>query len=252
MIKSIGGYYGGKATLRHQIARWFPNHANFVSPFCGFASVELFKPRSIREYLSDLNPGTIAALKLIQRDPATIVERLSRFEFSKMQFMTCSIALGNGASALGIEALGISAIAYSAMANQRGGSVSGYSPQQAARAKKRNWSYLHGVSERLQGVELRCCPWQEALKDPTPETFYYLDPPYLQGGEHYQYPMSEVGHRELLERVTGNFPGKVALSGYDSDLYRQYLEGWRKVEINAQDNKRRARVECLWMNYEAP
>lgn len=248
MVKPIGGYYGGKATLRHQIARWFPNHANFVSPFCGFASVELFKPQSIREYLSDLNPGTIAALKLIQFSPTALIERLREMSWGKEQFMACSLALMYPEKQ-DYFTLGISALAYSAMANQRGGSVSGYSPQQAARAKKRNWSYLHGVSDRLQGVELRCCPWQEALKDPTPETFYYLDPPYLQGGEHYQYPMPPEAHRELLEQITGKFVGKVALSGYDSDLYQQYLKGWRRVEINAQDNKRRARVECLWMNY---
>lgn len=43
--------------------------------------------------------------------------------------------------------------------------------------------------------------------------------------------------------------GKVVLSGYDSDLYAAYLDGWRKECKVAHDTQGGKKIECLWMNY---
>jgi DNA adenine methylase len=246
-VKPIGGYYGGKAKLRKEIAALFPKYSRFVSPFAGFASIELYKPKCPVEVLGDINPATIATLVAIRDNPYALIDRLSTCNFSNHEFSGWQVQLkhtqGNTID------LGFASLAFSATANQRGGSLSGYSPQQAARARGRDWRYLIPISERLFGVHIKLQSWQESLKFPTPDTLYYLDPPYLQGGEHYRYPMEQAGHEELLKKITRNFPGKVALSGYDSALYDRYLQGWNRVEFAATDNKRKTRTEVLWMNY---
>lgn len=45
-------------------------------------------------------------------------------------------------------------------------------------------------------------------------------------------------------------PGPVMISGYESDLYNEYLKGWRKEYKETVAEAGRKRVEVLWMNYE--
>ncbi|WP_239255535.1 hypothetical protein [Listeria ilorinensis] len=46
--------------------------------------------------------------------------------------------------------------------------------------------------------------------------------------------------------------GKVILSGYQSDLYDDYLNGWDKKYISANSEAGQRRTEVLWMNFKAP
>lgn len=61
--------------------------------------------------------------------------------------------------------------------------------------------------------------------------------------------MGDAEHIELL-KLLAEHPGKVLLSGYDNDLYNQYLLGWRKAQKKTQAEAGIPRVETLWMNYE--
>jgi len=63
------------------------------------------------------------------------------------------------------------------------------------------------------------------------------------------HEMSDEEHEELLETLL-NHPGKVLLSGYDSDLYNNMLCGWNKVQKNTRAEGGRKRTEILWMNYD--
>ena len=40
------------------------------------------------------------------------------------------------------------------------------------------------------------------------------------------------------------------ISGYENDLYNEYLSGWRKVYKETVAEAGRKRKEVLWMNYE--
>jgi DNA adenine methylase len=251
--RPVGGYYGGKARLREAISAYFPpHHKKLVSPFAGFASVELCKRPCEIEVLADINPGTVACLQTIRDYPNTIVAHLQNTSWDKRWFDMCKLTLQMHDRHPTLV-VGIAALACSAMANQRGGSVSGYSPQQAKRASQRDWSYLLPISDRLSTVIIQRADWLTTLEahPPTPDTLYYLDPPYIKGGEFYQHTLDLADHELLLYRVADSrFNGKVAISGYESEVYDRILSGWRKVELPAQDNKRRNRTEILWMNYE--
>ena len=252
MMKSVGGYYGGKARLREIISNYFPPHRKLVSPFAGFASVELCKRPCELEILADINPGTVACLQTIRDYPSVMISHLKNADWDKrwFDFYKLTLQMHDRNSTL---VVGIAALAYSAMANQRGGSVSGYSPQQAERASQRDWSYLLPISDRLSTVIIQRADWQTTLEahPPTPDTLYYLDPPYIKGGEFYQHTLDVADHELLLYQVADpRFTGKVAISGYESEVYDRILSGWRRVELPAQDNKRRNRTEILWMNYQ--
>lgn len=82
----------------------------------------------------------------------------------------------------------------------------------------------------------------------------YLDPPYLLGArtaKQYKHEMTDQDHIELLELIQ-QFPGKIMVSGYENDLYNQYLKGWTKESTKgyAEYNNGADRQEVIWMNYE--
>ncbi|MFZ6780428.1 DNA adenine methylase [Undibacterium sp. Ji83W] len=82
----------------------------------------------------------------------------------------------------------------------------------------------------------------------------YVDPPYLPSTRRrrrvYTYDYSEEQHEELLSLLV-SLPCMVMLSGYDSELYRDRLLGWRKVTFSAKTHAD-VREECVWMNFPVP
>lgn len=88
----------------------------------------------------------------------------------------------------------------------------------------------------------------------TPDTFLYLDPPYLlstrTSGTKYRHEMTDAQHVELLDGIR-RLGCMVALSCYDNPLYAEALADWRKIQFPAQ-TRRGTRIETLYMNYPAP
>ncbi len=87
-----------------------------------------------------------------------------------------------------------------------------------------------------------------------PSTFVYLDPPYLletrTSRKRYRFELSQEDHRRLIDKAK-SLPCMVAVSCYDSSLYRSALDGWRKIQFPAQ-TRGGMRTETLYMNYPAP
>jgi DNA adenine methylase len=74
--------------------------------------------------------------------------------------------------------------------------------------------------------------WQRILpRYDTPETFFYLDPPYMPStrkGGKYKHEMDAGEHVELVNAIL-NLQGKVLLSCYDHDIYQPLADaGWTK------------------------
>jgi DNA adenine methylase len=60
--------------------------------------------------------------------------------------------------------------------------------------------------------------------------------------------MDNEAHRELLETIC-NMNAHILISGYDNDLYNDYLYQWNKDFATCQDEAGNKRAECLWFNY---
>ncbi len=62
--------------------------------------------------------------------------------------------------------------------------------------------------------------------------FMYLDPPYVlntrqRNRKLYKHEMTNKDHEDLLTAILES-KAKVMISGYESDLYNEYLRGWKK------------------------
>jgi DNA adenine methylase len=90
-----------------------------------------------------------------------------------------------------------------------------------------------------------------------PDTFLYLDPPYLRSTRSsqrsiYAHEFGDIEqHRQLLTALR-RLPCMVAISGYWSALYEMELAGWRASQFWTVDRGGNRREEWLWMNYAEP
>lgn len=89
----------------------------------------------------------------------------------------------------------------------------------------------------------------------------YCDPPYVAStrtGKVYEHEMTLGQHERLLNalRAAVSRGARVAISGYDNELYNDILTDWRSVSYNValafrvdEDRQSAERVEKLWMSY---
>lgn len=88
----------------------------------------------------------------------------------------------------------------------------------------------------------------------SPETLFYCDPPYTHGSrgdsKAYRYEMSDQEHIDLHLHLS-QVKGRVAISGYYSELMADLYKGWAMHEEGAKKahSVKEVRSEVLWTNY---
>ena len=120
--------------------------------------------------------------------------------------------------------------------------------------------YLGLVADRLSHVRIEKKDAIKLFGDfmNRPATLVYLDPPYLadreRGYDHDQY--SDEYHERLVI-VAIKAKCMVLLSGYESELYKDYLtraSGWRmrriKTATRGNNGKDSEREEIMWHNQQ--
>lgn len=61
--------------------------------------------------------------------------------------------------------------------------------------------------------------------------------------------MTDADHDELLKALLQS-KAKIMISGYESEMYNDYLNGWEKKQFSSCAEHGKPRMETVWMNYE--
>lgn len=83
------------------------------------------------------------------------------------------------------------------------------------------------------------------------DVFMYLDPPYVLGtrtAKQYEHEMEDADHEELLKFISSS-KAKIIISGYESDMYNDYLGSWNKAHFNSCAEMGAIRNEVIWFNF---
>jgi len=114
-------------------------------------------------------------------------------------------------------------------------------------------SYVHAAGESL---ELICGDGMATIakyRYGGSRTLIYCDPPYLlstrTSKNRYVHDFTEADHIRLLQALRAS-TCSIAISGYPSQLYDDWLSPWRTVTFQAM-TRGGVRTEKLWMNYPA-
>lgn len=260
-------YHGGKWRLAPWIISHFPAHKIYAEPFGGAASVLLRKPRAFAEVYNDLDEDVVSVFRVL-RDPELaedLRERCHLTPFSRLEFGRCYEPTSDPVE----RARRIIARSFFAhgsttmMPNGTGFRAKALRRSTTGARDWTNWpAQVPAFVERLRGVVIECRPALELIaQQDSPDTLFYLDPPYVlktrssaRCDSHteraYLHNLSDDDHRELAEVLHG-VEGMVVLSGYGCDLLDELYGDWRRVERAANTDGGGLRTEILWISREA-
>ena len=131
-----------------------------------------------------------------------------------------------------------------------------------------NLSYLNSVNnlelliEKLRTIAIENAPAIETIKRyDHKETLFYIDPPYvfserLDKSKVYDHEMTDGEHIELINLLK-TIESRAVISGYDSKLYNEHLDGWFKIKNKVTQTKAtthtgnlKYQTEILWLNFD--
>ncbi len=253
-MNAVLKYPGAKNRLARQISNYIPEHSVYLEPFAGSLAVLFNKQRSHIETVNDLHEEVVNFFRVV-RDNGSELQKVieltpyARSEYEKA-YETSSDDIERARRFCVRCWMGIGCANLYKNGFKNGQQTKSPNPAIA-------WSKLPETLtlaiERLRGVQIENLPALELIRRyDTADVFMYIDPPYLHSTRKkylYKYEMTDLQHEELLQELVKH-PGKILLSGYDSDLYNRYLSGWEKVKIPARAENGLKRMEVLWMNYD--
>lgn len=259
------GWYGGKYSHLDWLLPLLPPAHHYCEPFGGSAAVLLNREPAPVETYNDLDGEVVNFFKVLRERDDALVRAIALTPFSREEFFVACRPPVRQISSLE------SARRFFVRARQvRTGLAQTASVGRWANCKNTTRSGMSGVvsrwlgsvamlpniAERLLRVQIENRPALEVLElyDDV-GTLFYCDPPYVHESRGdsaaYGFEMSDAQHREFIKRAK-SLKGRVAISGYRSDLYDQILRGWHRAEAPAKvcHSIKKTRQEVLWMNYE--
>lgn len=260
-MRQVLKYPGSKWNIARQLAELIPEHHSYVEPYFGSGAVLFNKPPSDIETVNDLDSHVTNLFKCIQKDSECLARLVMTTPFSrevydsKFEDMDSTIYTSSFQRAAGFlvkcwQGHGFRTNGYKVgWKNDVQGRESMYALW--------NWyrlpEWIIGIAERLRMVQIENRPALEVIKRfDYGNVFMYIDPPYLLGirtGKQYKHEMTDADHEELL-KVLLQSKAKIMISGYESDMYNDYLKNWNKAYFKSCAEHNGTRTEVVWMNYE--
>ncbi|HOV92254.1 MAG TPA: DNA adenine methylase [Candidatus Kapabacteria bacterium] len=253
-MNSFLGYVGGKRLLVKQILPLIPEHKTYVEAFAGAAWLLFAKEESEVEVLNDINGDLVNLYRIVKYH----LEEFCR------QFRWLLTARDEYERFLKEEPEALTDIQravrfYYLQRNGFGGSVDRFNFTSARSGRPRiNLLRLEeNLSEahlRLSRVWIENLPYQRMFeKFDSPESFFYLDPPYWDCEDYYGKNLFDKSDWEKLKDLLSNMKGKFIMSINDKSQIRELFGEFRCQEVkttySVQSGAAKKVTELLYMNY---
>lgn len=208
-MKSPISRTGGKSRLAETISRLIPKHRTYVEPFFGAGHVFFRKGLSPVEVLNDIDGELITFFRVCQSHPEEFLRcielHLPSRKWFEILLKSDPTTLTDINRAVRFYFLNKNCFGGKAVGQNYGYGISApprFSPSTLP-------EIIRAVHGRLAKTQIECLPYQEILKRyDSPETFFYLDPPYWLPHDYYEHNFRESDFRALnehLHKLTGRF-----------------------------------------------
>ena len=221
-MNSFLRWIGGKKLLREAIVKRMPEHNTYVEVFGGGGWVLFHKERSRFEIYNDITTDLTNLYLQVKHHPDALQKELqfmlpSRELFKKVKAGTTFTEIQKATRFLWLIKYSFAAKGESFAASSK------HSPVSLGNVTE----YLTKVAQRLDKVTIENMSFEKCIaKYDTPETFFYLDPPYYQC-QDYRFigaPFPKTRHiqlAELLRTVNGKWLLSYNAAPYIRELYTQ-------------------------------
>lgn len=261
-MKKVLKYPGSKWNIAPELVSMIPQHHSYLEPFFGSGAVLFSKKPSNIETINDLDHEVVNLFQCIRENPDELSRLVVSTPYSREEYDatydSCVASEDPYEKARNFlircwQGYGFRTNGYKVgWKNDVQGRERAYALQ--------CWYHLPEaiveVAERLRRVQIENRPAIEMIERFNyPNVFMYLDPPYVLGTrtgnrKQYAYEMTDADHEELLKLILQN-NAKIMISGYESDLYNEYLAGWKKRNFPSCAEGGKPRTETVWMNYDS-
>lgn len=262
-MRAVLKYPGSKWNIASQLVEMIPEHHSYVEPFFGSGAVLFSKMPSAIETINDLDAEVINLFRCIQNDSEKLARLVMTTPFSREKYEDTykldvwELMMPNEPYH---KALRFLIQCWQGHGFRTNGSKVGWKNDVIGRERAYalwNWyrlpKWIIDIAERFRKVQIENRPAVDVINRFNYENvFMYLDPPYVlktRTGRQYMHEMSDLDHEELL-RVIVNSKAKIMISGYESELYEEYLRKWHKTTFNSCAEHGKKRIEIVWMNYQ--
>lgn len=222
ILRAPFGYPGGKSRSIKEILPHLPYRMSYVEPFGGSAAVLLSRKPSDVEVYNDRYGGVVSFYRCIRekKNVEALIDRLEWTVHSREEFVWCKKTWKN------VDDDVERAARWYYMVQTSFGSLArnfGRATKQRGTMGiklKNKLPLLYDIHRRLKNVQVENQDWEQCFRDyDTPDTVFYLDPPYVDASEGtYQFELSKDAHRKLINMAL-NAQGFVAISGYANPMY---------------------------------
>jgi DNA adenine methylase len=259
------GYYGSKQRLASRIVADLPPHNAWVEAFCGSAALTLAKKPAPIEVINDINGEIVNFFHVLRDDSSEMCRLLSLTPYARQELHEARVkatGLPDVERARRFFIAAMMAINGCFGKDKGGFSFSNSYSRRGMEARVSRWNampdHLKAVADRLKLVRIENKDAIKLFREfmDRPATLVYLDPPYLADRNHgYDHDQkSEEFHERLLKTAT-KAKCMVLISGYENDLYQDYLtkdRGWQerttKTTTRGHTGKDSEREEFVWFN----
>ncbi len=253
-MQTLLKFPGSKWRIADWIISHFPEHKIYCEPFFGSGAVFFNKTPVYSETINDIDGDIVNLFKICREYPEELATLINLTPFSRTEFINCNLRTDNP-----LEQARRTIVRYHQSFGTSNSSKSSWRNVQKYGGPRcaTMWNYLPDavitVAERLKNTQIECIDAIELIKRYNDEnTLIYLDPPYLpdlRKKNIYKCEMDADKHIELLKTIKKS-KSKIAISGYDNELYNELLVGWQTDQKDTIAQMGLPRTEKLWMNYD--
>lgn len=250
-------YPGSKWNISSDIINFIPKHHTYTEPYFGSGAIFFTKQPSDIEMINDMDNNVCNLFQCIKEDSERLARLVMATPFSRneydLTFEREEIDPYNKSLRFLIQC-------WQGHGFRTNGYKVGWKNDVQGREKMYalwNWyrlpEWIIDIAERLRCVQIENRPAIEVIERFNyPNVFMYLDPPYILGtrtGKQYKCEMTDNDHEELLKTILHS-NAMIMISGYESEMYNDYLGKWKKISFNANAEYGLKRIETIWMNYD--
>ncbi|BAU28119.1 site-specific DNA-adenine methylase [Aneurinibacillus soli] len=226
-------WFGGKGKVAKKIISRMPAHKTYVEPFGGAAHVITQKSQISHEVYNDID-GDLVNFLLVARDlPEKLSKACESLPYSRQlygKWKSEEMPEDEFERAVRFFYLNRSGIAKG---NGPGSCKTGWrhstsSNQNPAMGYQSACSLIKAFANRMKGVMIEHDDFRKIIeKYDSPQTLFYVDPPYIGREKFYAGGFTEQDHRELAGPLQ-NIKGKAIVSYYDDPLLLEIYPDWRR------------------------
>ena len=260
-MRQVLKYPGSKWNIAKQLVELIPPHHSYVEPFFGSGALLFSKKISDIETINDLDSDVINLFKCIQKNSEHLARLVMTTPYSR-EIYDKQFEIPEGAVCVDAyeRAAGFLIRCWQGHGFRTNGYKVGWKNDVQGRERMYalwNWyrlpEWIIEIAERLRTVQIENRPALEVIERFNyGNVFMYLDPPYLLGtrsAKQYKHEMTDKDHEELLKLLLQS-RAKIMISGYESEMYNEYLKGWPKRKFGSCSEYGSNRTEVVWMNYK--